>query len=141
MALNDRETRLAYLNDKVEQLAEEQEAELVSDYDEAEAEYRKVKPPIHIRFRGHDFVLPATMPFSFSMFFMRNCVKRKGDKLFMEVPDDKVAELIERMFGSAFLKLLEETDVELGFVVDHMIPDIMGKWGQQVASKAERGNV
>jgi len=142
MRPNSREDRVRFLNNAVQELADEQEAQLVSDFDQAEAEYRKEKPPLHVRFRGQDFVLPGTMPFSFSMFFMRYCLKRQGDKLTMEVPDEMVPELIERMFGKAFLSLLEESDVEMGFVLDRMVPDILAKWGPGAnTTKADLGNV
>jgi hypothetical protein len=46
------------------------------------------------------------------------------------VPDEKIAEFIERMFGTEFLELLMAApDVDMNFVLLKLVPDIFGKWG------------
>lgn len=127
------ETRMAFLNAKTVEMAAEQEENLISDYDEALREWQEKNVPYKVRFKGRIFDVPRSIPFSFSLFYMRNCIQKVDGKTLFIIPDDKIAEFIERMFGEEFLSILNQSDdVELAFVVQTLVPDIMDKWGYNV---------
>lgn len=126
----ENEDRIAFLNDVAEDMAVQQEEELVTDYDHALKEYQEKNKPYKVRFKGKVFEVPHSIPFTFSLFYMRHCIKRQGGKTVFTIPDDKQSEFIEKMFGKGFLSLLEQSDdVELEFVFNVLVPDIMSKWG------------
>ncbi len=142
--LANNEDRIAFLNQKAEEISQNQEEELVTDYDEALQEYKQGSTPHKVKFKGKIFDIPRSMPFSFSLFYMRNCIKKRKGKTVFEIPEDKISEFIEKMFGKDFLDTLNDSDdVELGFVVHRLIPDIMDKWGYNIkqppASGGEQG--
>ncbi len=125
--------RIAFLNEQAEELSIQQEEELVTDYDAALKEYQTKNKPYKVKFKGQIFEVPHSIPFSFSLFYMRHCIKKQGGTTVFVIPDDKQSEFIERMFGKRFLKVLEQSDdVELNFVFSKLVPDIMDKWGYSV---------
>lgn len=125
--------RIAFLNKKTEEVARNQEQELVTDYDEALKEYQEQNKPHRIKFKGRLFNIPRSMPFSFGLFYMRHCIKKRNGKTVFELPDDRLSEFIEKMFGKEFLNMLDQsTDVDIDFVVGRLIPDIMDRWGYAV---------
>ena len=135
-----KEEKIALLNQKTEEAAVEQEKELVTDYDEALKEYMEDNKPYKIKFKDKVFNVPSSMPFSFGMFYLKNCIQKKGGKTMFSIPDDKLNEFIEKMFGKQFLDILNSSDeVELKFVIGKLIPDIMAKWGYGVSAN-ESGN-
>jgi|GEM_PF-3256173 len=124
------EERIAFLNSKMEELTNEQEQDLVSDYDQALSEYKNQNKPFLVRFKGKVFEVPRSMPFSFSMFYMRHCIVKINGKTQFQIPDDKIEEFVCRMFGKTFYSELElSDDVEMGFVLGTLVPDIFAKWG------------
>lgn len=127
--------RIAFLESKTEELAKTQEAELIVDFDEALSEYQLKNIPRKIRFKGKVFEIPRSMPFNFGLFYMRHCIKRREGKVFFEVPEDQLAEFITKMFGKAFLEVLDQSDdVDLTFVFEHLVPEIMVGWGYNIKS-------
>ena len=127
------EERLAFLNEKAEELSAQQEEELVTDYDEVLKEYQTQNKPHKVKFKGRVFDVPRSIPFSFSLFYMRHCIKKQGGATVFVIPDDKQSEFIERMFGKKFLEILEQSDdVEMDFVFSKLVPDIMDKWGYNI---------
>lgn len=131
--LSTNEEKIAFLNTKTEELSQHQEQELVVDYDEALEEYQAQNKPYKIKFKGTIFNIPRSMPFSFGLFYMRYCIKKRDGKTIFEIPDDKLSEFIEKMFGKEFLDILDQSkDLELNFVVGRLIPDIMNNWGYSI---------
>lgn len=127
--------RIAFLDSKTEELAKTQEAELIVDFDEALREYQLKNIPRKIRFKGKVFEIPRSMPFTFGLFYMRHCIKRREGKILFEVPEDKLAEFITKMFGKAFLEVLDQSDdVDLTFVFEYLVPEIMAGWGYNIKS-------
>ena len=127
------EERIEFLDTAVEQLTSQQEEELVTDYDQALKEYQEKNRPYKIRFKGKVFEVPCSIPFPFSLFYMRNCIKRQNGKTIFTIPDDKQSEFVEKMFGKEFLSLLAQSDdIELNFVFSVLVPDIMDKWGYNI---------
>lgn len=127
--------RIAFLDSKTEELAKAQEADLVVDFDEALTEYQLKNAPRKIRFKGQVFEIPRSMPFSFGLFYMRHCIKRREGKVFFEVPEDQLAEFITKMFGKSFLEVLDQSDdVDMNFVFEHLVPEIMEGWGYNIKS-------
>ncbi len=130
--------KIELLNQKVTELAEEQEKELVTDYDQALKEYHEKKKTHKLRFKGKIFELPASIPFSFSMFVTRNCMKKRNGKTMFEIPEDKTDEFISRMFGKEFCEeMKEDRELELDFVLQVLIPDVMKKWGWGIDTNPE----
>lgn len=125
-----REEKIAFLNQKTEEVVAKQEKELITDYDEALNEYKLKNKSHKIKFKGKVFDVPSSMPFSFGMFYLKHCIQKKNGKTIFSIPDDKLDEFIERMFGKKFLlELNASDDVELKFVIGELVPDIMAKWG------------
>ncbi len=137
-AKKSNEDRIAHLNSKVEEISVHQEEELVADYDAALEEWQHEHKPYKVKFKGHTFEIPRSIPFNFSLFYMKNCVKKQQGKTIFTIPDDKQVEFIEKMFGKKFLELLEKADdVELDFVFSKLVPDIMHKWGYTIQGSQE----
>ena len=127
------EERIAFLNKKAVELSSIQEDELISDYDEALSEYKNQNKPWKIKFKGEIIEIPRSIPFSFSMFCMKHCYEKKGDKTVFKIPNDKVDEFICRMFGEEFFEILEKSDgVDMQFVLGTLVSDIFNKWGYSI---------
>jgi len=127
--MNNKE-RINFLDTKVEELGEQQANDLVIDYDAALKEYKQKSNPYKIKFKGRIFDVPRSMPFSFSMFYMRYCLVKKQGKTIFQIPDERIHEFIEKMFGRLFLKtLMNSDDVDMNFVMGTLVPDIFEKWG------------
>jgi hypothetical protein len=127
--------RIAFLESKTEEMAKAQEAELIVDFDEALSEYQLKNTPRKIRFKGRVFEIPRSMPFNFGLFYMRHCIKRREGKVFFEVPDELLGEFITKMFGKSFLEVLDQSDdVDMNFVFEHLVPEIMEGWGYNIKS-------
>lgn len=132
--LSTNEEKVAFLNAKTEELSQQQEQELIVDYDDALKEYQEQNRPYKIKFKGKTFNVPHSMPFSFGLFYMRHCIKKREGKTVFEIPDERLSEFIEKMFGKEFLNTLDQsTDIDLDFVIGRLIPDIMSRWGYTVA--------
>lgn len=125
--------KISFLNKKVDEEAQEQEENLVADYDAVLREYKEQNKPYYVKFKGKRFAIPHSMPFNFGLFYMRNCIKKRQGKTMFEIPEDKLSEFIEKMFGTEFLETLNQSDdVELEFVLGRLIPDIFEKWGYDI---------
>lgn len=129
------EDRILFLDQKAKELQEVQQENLVADYDAALKEYETKNKPHLIKFSGEVFEMPNEMPFKFATFYFRHCVKKVAGKTQMEVPEDKLYEFIELMFGRRFLDVLEKSDAGMNFVFRRIVPDIMKMWGQDVDTK------
>ena len=143
-ALTNNEDRVKYLNSKAQELSDKEAEDLVADYDAALVEF-KSKHKVNtfkIKFKGKVFEMPNTMPFSFSMFYLRNCVIKKDGKTIFDIPDHLIAEFIERMFGKDFIELMSMSDdVDIKFVVEKIIPDVFTRWGYVITKEdLERKN-
>lgn len=133
------EERILFLDQKAQELQESQQEDLVADYDAALKEYETKNKPHLIKFSGEVFEIPNEMPFKFATFYFRHCVKKVAGKTQMQVPEDRLYEFIELMFGKRFLSVLETSDAGMNFVFRHIVPDIMKMWGQDVdASKGTK---
>lgn len=123
------EERLKYLDNQLDELAQTQEEELLIDFDEIIEE--EEEKGLKVKFENKIYVLPAKMPFSFGMFFFRNCYKVKKGKTSIEVPDALTLEFIERMFGEKFLKDLESSKKNIAFqtIFDKFAFKIFKNWG------------
>ena len=134
------EERVAFLNAKAEEICKREEDELVLDFDQALAE--KAQKPIKVRFQGKVYNVPAQMPFNFAMFFFRNCYKKVGGNMQVQVPEEKLPQFVELMFGKEFLNTVENTDVPMNFVFETIAQSIMAKWGyetQPAGGEAKNG--
>ncbi len=137
--LTTNEDRIAFLNAKTEELSVQQEEELVADYDAALKEYQEKNKPHKVKFKGKVFDVPRSIPFAFSLFYMRNCIKKENGATIFFIPDDKQGEFLEKMFGPKFLAVLEESDdVELNFIFSTLVADIMGKWGYNIKTPKDK---
>lgn len=127
--LKNNEARLQYLNEKHEEIKQDQEAKLVIDFDKAIQESREY---ISINFLNREYRLPTDIPFNFSTFFMRHCMKKVKGKVIVEIPDDRALEFIERMFGDEFMRALnacKNSKVTTKLVFETLVPPILEQWG------------
>lgn len=127
------EERMALLNAKTEEVALNQEEQLVADYDAALEEFHRENKPFKVKFKGKVFNIPSSMPFSFGMFYMRHCVQKINGVTQFIIPEELIGEFIEKMFGPTFLAEIDDDTTELAFIMEKIIPDIMDKWGYSVS--------
>lgn len=123
------EEREKLLDNKLNELAENQSENLVIDFDQAiEEEQEKV---IEIIFDNKKYKLSHKMPFSFAMFFFRNCFKKVGNKTVVEIPDELTMTFIEKMFGKEFYNSIIESDKSFSFdlLFKNLAFKILKAWG------------
>lgn len=128
------EDRIKYLDEKHEEIKKNQEDDLVLDFDKALEEEKAKSSKIIIKLMGCEFKLPKKMPFNFSTFFLRNCYKKIEGQWVIVMPEDKVLEYIELMFGKDFINKLEQknNDISIDFIFKNVVPGIMKQWGYDV---------
>lgn len=121
--------KLELLDQRLEDEKREQEERLLIDFDEVVKEHKS--KPFTIRFQEKFYEIPASMPFNFSMFFFRYCLKRKNGKQVIDIPEDKVDRFIELMLGRQFLNSLERSEeaFEFEMIMDRLATPILEKWG------------
>lgn len=141
MSLATNEDRILFLDQKAAELQQVQQEDLVADYDEALREYENQNKPHYVKFAGEVFAVPREMPFNFAAFYFRHCIRKVRGKTEMVVPEDKLYEFIELMFGREFLSVLERSDVGMNFVFERIVPDIMKMWGHDVNAEKKQKNV
>ena len=132
-AYRSNQERVDYLNKKQNEIADNQENQLVLDFDKALEDGSK--RPIIIKLIGKKYEVPSEMPFNFSTFFLRHCYKKIDGKMTVVMDDDKVLPYIELMFGKEFLDDVskpENTKVSINFVFDKIAPAIMKQWGYDI---------
>ncbi|OFW61774.1 MAG: hypothetical protein A2Z35_05955 [Actinobacteria bacterium RBG_19FT_COMBO_36_27] len=134
--LKSNEEREAFLEEKFEQIQEEQEAGLLLDFDKAIEE--KQAKPFTIKILGKFYNIPKQMPFKFATFFFRHCYKKVNGKLTVDVPEEKLFLFIQLMFGNEMLVALEHSNVSVEDVFDTLALEILSKWGYDI--KGKKGN-
>jgi len=133
--------RIEYLNKKHEEIKENQENNLVLDFDKALEEEKSKSKKIQINFMNEVFLIPYKMPFNFSTFFLRHCYKKINGKWTIVMPEDKVLLYLELMFGKKFMSKLEEAKdpfISQQFVFENIVPKIMKTWGYDIDTDPEK---
>jgi hypothetical protein len=130
----DNNERMALLDEKLDELRDEQEKDLLLDFDKAIEE--KQGKPYTIKFKNEIYEIPCQMPFNFSTFFFRYCYKKQNGKVIIEVPEDRMIQYIELMFGKKFVNALEKSTVTVDMVFDDLSTTILGKWGYGIDKKS-----
>jgi len=133
------EERLAYLNTKQDEIAVRQEGELLIDFDKALEESKEEQ--IKVKFLNKYYQVPTSMPFNFSIFFLRNCYKKVNGKMTVVVPDEYLVKFITMMFGNDFMTALENTKdvrITMGIVFSKIVPAILDKWGYNVDTTKQK---
>lgn len=131
--------KLKKLDNAIENEKALQEQELLIDFDAAIKE--KEEKPFNVKFMDSIYKIPSQMPFSFSMFFFRNCYKKYKGKEIIDVPEDKIDEFIELLLGKEFLKKAEKSNVSLMFIMDTVASKIMNKWGYDIKSNTNQKKI
>lgn len=122
--------RIKYLTEKQEEISTRQENNLVLDFDQALKEANKKQ--IEIKLLGKTYFLPSEMPFNFSTFFLRHCYKKVKGQFIVMMPEDKMLEFLELMFGRRFVQSLENSNnsnVSMLFVFQNIVPKVLKEWG------------
>jgi len=140
--MNDKAKRsaenLSKLNQAHKQLIDEQENQLLVDFDAAYDEWKAKEKPLTVKFKGKTYPVPSRQPFAYSLFISRHTKRKYDHKLKREVPqlfipEDKAEEYVRLMFGEKFLQAMKESDVEVDFVMDKIAPEIHKMWqGEQI---------
>lgn len=120
---------LEQLEEKAQDAAEQQREDLILDFDAAKAEYDRQHQPIQVKVGGETYQLPPEIPFTLFLFYQRHCLSKREGKTVFEVPDDRVLEFLELMFGEGILTQLEQSDLTFEFVMQKVAPRIMERWG------------
>ena len=123
-----------FLDQQLDNLANQQEQELLIDFDEIIEEEKA--QGLKIKFNKKIYTIPSKMPFSFAMFFFRNCLKTVKGKTVIQIPDHITIEFIERMFGEVFLKDLEESKIDISFqtLFEKFANKVLNNWGIDIES-------
>lgn len=124
---------LVLLERAQEQMTAEQEADLASDYDAAYDEWKNKQKPYLVKFLGRVFKVPRNQPFAYALFISKHTKKRydkeKGREVVeLVVPDHLGEEYIRLMLGEEFVEALSKSDVDIGYVFQHIVPDIHAMW-------------
>lgn len=122
--------RIKYLTEKQNEISERQENNLVLDFDQAIKEANKKQ--IEIKLLDKTYFLPSEMPFNFSTFFLRHCYKKVKGQFVVMMPEDKMLEFLELMFGKRFIQSLENSNncnVSMLFVFQNIVPTVLREWG------------
>jgi len=115
--------------------------DLILDFDAAMAEEKASSKKIVIKFLNEEFVLPAKIPFNFSVFFLRYCYKKINGTFTIVMPEDKLIQYIELMFGKEFLNKLERNRdpyLSFMFVFTEIVPKVMKEWGYDINVDPEK---
>lgn len=129
------EERENFLEEKFEEIQEIQEADLLVDFDQAIKE--KAEKPLYIKFIGKTFEVPRKMPFKFATFFFRYCYKKEHGKIKIDVPEERLFQFMQLMFGNDFLTSIERNkkNISLELVFDVISVPILDKWGYGIDQK------
>lgn len=136
----EKQQRLEALDQAEKEGKQEQEESLVLDFDEARQEYEREHQSIAVKMNGKTFQLPPEIPFPLFTFYQRHCLKKVNGKVMFEVPDDRIMEFLELMFGKDILQEIEDSNMTIPFVMTRVVPGIMEKWGfggKEVQKKIE----
>lgn len=134
---NDERTK--YLDEQLEEIQETQEEELLIDFDKAIEELEE--KPYHIKFINKIYEVPRKMPFEFATFFFRYCYKKVKGKVMIDVPDDKLYQFIQLMFGNEMITALETNSkrcINVDMVFDKLALKILDKWGYGVQKRQNK---
>ncbi len=128
----DNEKREAYLEEQLQKLSENQEADLLLDFDAAIDEQQE--KPYKVKFNDKIFDVPKSMPVGFATFFFRYCYKKVGGKTSLEVPEDRLIQFIELMFGKEMVRAIETSkkSVSIDMVFSTLAMTILDKWGYNI---------
>lgn len=123
------EEREKLLDNKLSELANDQNQNLVIDFDQAIEEEQENF--IEIIFENKKYKLANKMPFNFAMFFFRNCFKKVGNKTIVEIPDELTMTFIEKMFGKEFYTSLIESNKNFSFdlIFKNLGFKVLKAWG------------
>lgn len=133
---NNNKEREEFLDQKFEELQEIQEADLLMDFDKAIEEDQK--KPYTIKFLKKYYEVPRQMPFDFATFFFRYCYKKINGKIVVDVPEERIFQFIQLMFGNEMIRALESNKkkrVSVDMVFDKLAMTILEKWGYGVSKK------
>jgi len=133
---NDDRRKVLY--NAIDKIKERESQDITLDFDEAIKEHETKNKPIQIKLKGKIYELPSSMPFTFLLYFSRHCVKKKKGKEMIEVPNDKVWEFIEKMFGAEFTKAIEKHNIGLETVMDTFVPRVLEAWGYKASEEDEK---
>jgi hypothetical protein len=110
-----------FLNEKVQELKEQQESDLIIDFDAAIKEKKSQLKQYRVKFNE--------MPMSFGLFFFRHCYNKKSGKMNVDIPEEKMYEFIELMFGKKLVEEFSNSTVGMNLVFEKLSPQILKHWG------------
>src|SRR4030066_187585 len=124
----DNDKRESYLNDQLKILVDHQEAELLLDFDAAMEEVEG--QPYKVKFNNKIYDVPREMPLGFATFFFRYCYKKNNGKVILEMPEDRMMQFIELMFGKEKRRALEisKKAVSIDLVFNKLAGTILATW-------------
>jgi hypothetical protein len=133
---------MARLNQAHKEMIGEQEQQLIVDFDAAYDEWKAKDKPLMVRFKGKIYPVPRRQPFAYSLFISRHTKRQYDHELRKEVPrlfvpDDKAEEYVRLMFGEKFLRAMQQSDVEVDFVMDRIAPEIHKQWQYEQATEGK----
>ena len=133
------EEKLKKIEESEQRAAIDEEKSLFYDFDAA-IEEAKIEN-LEIKFRGKMLQVPPEMPFDFSMFFFRNCIRKVKGKEIIEIPDSCLFQFITLMFGDEFVNDLEKTKLGINFIFDTLAVRILKQWGYDIKTETKKETV
>lgn len=139
MSTKDHEEVLDKTMQAIKREAVREEKRAVIDFDAAQKEYNKDHPGHKVMFGGKEYEVPHSIPYKLAQTFLRYCIKvRNGEKMF-EIPDDKIGLVLQQAMGNEFAKAVEESDADVFFVGQTIIPKLIELWDMEVEPHSKNG--
>lgn len=124
-----------FLNEKVQELKEQQESDLIIDFDAAIKEKKSQLKQYCVKFNNKYFEVANEMPMSFGLFFFRHCYNKKSGKMNIDIPEEKMYEFIELMFGKELVEEFSNSTVGMNLVFEKLSPQILKHWGYDTTNE------
>lgn len=142
-ATREKQARQRERLDKAEaELLADEQTGLTADFDEMLEDYRRQEEnkPFTYKLGGRVFEVPRTCPTDFTFFYLRHCVEKRGDRVLFKLPTDRLDEFFELMFGPGFGKALAGKRVDMGFVLERIVPEVLSKWELDIKRPAGKAD-
>lgn len=125
------------LDDAIKNSAKIEQDSLLVDFDEAKKEYDQKNKKTQVKLLGKIYDIPSSIPYKLSLKILRDYIKVVDGKQIFDVPDDEIPTLLNEMLGKNISNAILDSDLELMFVAQNIIPKIMEIWGMGVKTNME----
>lgn len=119
----------AELQHKLDEAKGAERDRLHVDFDKALREYEATQERRYVTWQGVQYEISPTAPARFVMFYLRECIEEVDGRAIFNVPDAKFARFLQLMLGDKLADAITDSDVPMGFVLQHVISGVFALWG------------